>query len=606
MTDPTYTLRFGSIDFSPNGQLGDVEYQILGLQFGRPVPVSWVAESMLQDGADERVESHGNRDQSVLIGIKGPDADVLARAESALFLEAQKLRNELSWTPPDGYGAETVFDVLWCDLGSPTDRDDWDLDELRGFRIYVLTVRAAPFGRDATETVYEALSAAPVPSTVSISDGTSATGWTSPNGAVTVASGHLVVPVNATPAATYADAYGNRIDTFNWETTRTLSATDFTATQYVTAEFDRDQLNQYGLDPAQAFVDGVELPLVSATWISGGYGRRCTWICNDSSGTLLKFVGSTKTNAPISGGPSVPSVRVDNVSRSNQPPVLSTTGRQSLRSITVGGSARTQGRFMLEHATAGLGDGVVFSCPSLATGYSPELRRWKTAGAATPTTDTTTVSGIREDFGDPVFNVPAAQLPRGGYLLYARVRATSGTPTATLSVSAATKIGSTLFTEVETSGEPVTLSTAAWTIVPMGSVTLPTTDVPDGSAATVEIAVDSSGGSVEWDEMWMFYAGDDSALTIVSLGAGTPALGTVHNRLRLDAPSLERRKSVWAGTLSDWSDSFHAGSLASVWQVPSLLPGENTFFVVTTGATFAELTVAAFNRHHTHATQKPA
>lgn len=598
----SYDLRFGGVDMSPAAQVGDVEYCVYGLRRGYPVPVVSVASSMIQDGADERIDSHGNRDQSVIVGLKAADSDALAEAESALFLECQKPRNELSWTPPDGYGAETVFDVLWASLEF-ADADDWDIEELRRcHRVYILTVRALPFGRAAEETLYPALTVGGSPTTVTIADGTSATGWTSPDGAVTAGSGYLTVPAHSPSFQHTQDSFGQRTDRWTWQASLALSATDFSATPYVTLELDvADLSTQFAMGAPTLYADGVACGLLSSVPISSS-SVRVTWEVTDSSVTSLRFEGLTATIVPGSSAPSAPNVRLDNLSRSNQPPANS-TGRESTRTIAYGGSARAQGSLQIAHATQGLGDVIVYTGPS----YSPGLRQFKTSGGST-TTDSDTVSGTRESFTTLTFEVPADILPRGGYVLMGRLRSTSGTVSRAVSWTASTVIGSTVKSSQSDTSDTFSFTSgvgvAGWSIVELGGMVLPTNDVAEGSSAKVRIVVTASSG-LEFDQMWLFYLGDDAALTVVSCGPGVAALGSNHNRLWIDTASLERPvPSIWMGTTADRKDSFHAGPSAAAWGVHTFPPGDVFVYLVTTSAQRPEMALRCFDAFHTHARQR--
>lgn len=604
----TYELRFGSIDLSPSAQFGDVEIQVYGLKRGRPVPVVATVNSMLQDGGIERVDRHENRDQSIIIGLKGPDAGALAVMERDLFLEAQKLRNELAWTPPDGFGATTVFDVLWAEL-APAEDDDWDMDELRGCRVYVLTVRAMPFGRADREVVDAALTSAATPVSEVIADGTSAADWTGKdtNGlpaAVTASEGTLQIEpstseVKSDGAGTF---YVTRVDYIYTP----ASAVDFSATPYLTLDFKHITGGTSQMTEVEVYADGVRAPEASRQLRGDGF-YHSTFLVADASVTLLRIrVWSSNyftNDPPVALG--LPH-EIDNVIRTNQAPNASATGRQSLRTVAVSGSARTQASLAIQHATAGLGVTLVYTCPALGRGYQPDLRRWRTGGGAV-TADETTVSGSYETIGaDTTFNVPAAGLPKGSYVLMARVRTdvASGHLTRGVNWSASTKIGAATFGQQSGASAKFPLTTTAWSIVPVGVMTLPPTDVAPGSAAMVEVKLldAGTGDPVELDEAWLFYLGDDSALTQVACGAGTPALGTVHNRLWLDTASLDRYEpSIWQGTQADRSDSFHAGDGIPAWGIHSFAPPQMNVFVVTTGAANPEISLRHFPRYHTHA-----
>lgn len=597
-----YSLRFGDMDFSPQAQLEDVEFQVLGISRGEVVPVTVVADSMMRDGADERIDHWENRDQSLLIGIKAADSDLQATAEHDLWLECQKPRNELAWTPPDGYGETTVFDVLWAGLKFRDDTDSWDLDELRGFRVWQLTPRVLPFGHSDTEVIDDGLVAGGTPVTTVISDGTSATGWTSPYGSVTVSSGQLLLQ-GGPATSTYVDSFGNTHFTIPYEATApALGGVDFSATPYLTLEVSTVDSTQYPPTPPQVFVDSVELTLLASVALSAT-SVRATYLCNDASASTLRVHGVTEAASLSTVQPALADMLLDNVSRSNRPPALATTGRESVRTVRGRGSARTMGRISVSHATAALGDVLLFSCPALSTGYTPDLRRWRSAGG-TVTADGNTVSGSRQVVAGTVFTVPAAPLPRGTYLMYGRVRASADT-TAVIQATAKTIIGSTPFGTQATNSDSTALLAGVWKIVPIGELTLPTVDVPSGASGSVEITLSlPTGTDVEWDEMWIFYAGEDSALTIAHCGSGSPTLGANHNRLWLDSPSLDRPEpAIFMGTLADRSDAFFADvdGLVDGWGLHPILPTDMTFFLATTGATNAALQVARKPAWHTHA-----
>lgn len=571
---------------------------------GVPQNVAQVVDTMLRDGELIASDHTSNRTLALSVLIEESDMDLMARAEQSLVIEADKPFNTLTLDPGDGVGALTVFETFRTQVSFVSDDDmEW-----AGYRRYDLTIPALPFGRSAIEEVDEALVSSGS-TTVVISDGTSATGWSSPGGAVTVVSGQLQVPKNTGAKLTWTDSYGNINRKFDWEADLTLTATNFTATPYVTLEVDvSSKATQPQVTAPKLYVDGLERPLVAAVLLSpvvAGWNAapiRCTYLVQDSSATAVRIVGETTTVNSSSG-----ELLIDNVSRSSLTPSLSTTGRQSLRTINVGGSARTQGRVIVSHETGGLGDLIVYSRGELGDANAPDLRRRKSVASGTTTTDATTISGFRESFsgGSPVkFTTPAVMLTEGGYLVYARVRATSGTQATTFTTTASTVVGSTTMATATDVSETVSLTTSPWKIVPVGSVVLPPSRVSDSSGASVELTVASSNSSVEWDEMWAFYMGDDSALTIVALGEGTPAAGSVSNRFRLDTPTLaDPRESIWAGTLADWSDAFHAGTLTQTWQVPDLPPGVATFFIANSGAANPSLQVARYRRFHTHATR---
>jgi hypothetical protein len=167
----------------------------------------------------------------------------------------------------------------------------------------------------------------------------------------------------------------------------------------------------------------------------------------------------------------------------------------------------------------------------------------------------------------------------------ARVRRTTGTGSITLNKT------------------PVDFPTVnAWQTVPLGI-----TEIGDhlGNTAfsqTITLASATSTSSVEIDEAWFFYVGDDAALTRIQLGSGTPTAGGDSNRLFLKTPSTSRPyPSMWRGTLADESDSVNAVTTADAWGDHQCAPDSLTVFTVTTNALDAQVSVTHRPRWHTHA-----
>ena len=380
MSDGTYGLRFGSIDFSPGEQIGEVEYRIYGLKRGRPVPVTVVADSMMQDGTVEQVTGHTNRDQQIVIGMKSSDSQALATAETELWLEAQQQRNELAWKPPDGYGATTVYDVLWCDLSGVDESDVWDILELRQCeRVYTLTVRALPFGRSESEVVTEALSSGASPSSTTIADGTSATNWTG-TATVTAASGTLRQTVSTFDAGTNPDgAYYSSLAEWTYTPGSPL---DFSSEAYLSLDVDPPGVpgsSAFFLTPPRLYADGVEQVLVAIDQPNPNV-YRLTFAVSDASVAVLKLSTTVRTFTTLGSAPGSAMHQLDNVVKSNQAPGTSTTGREAVRRVEVKGSARTAASLAVEHDTTGLGDAPLVRVSIFMSVFDVHVNRTPIAG----------------------------------------------------------------------------------------------------------------------------------------------------------------------------------------------------------------------------------
>jgi hypothetical protein len=355
----------------------------------------------------------------------------------------------------------------------------------------------------------------------------------------------------------------------------TTSAIDFSTTPYLTFDYQRAA----GFSSVQAvYADGVELTKVKDTSI--GYPvKRATFYCPDASVTTLRFV--FVANVPV--GTDV-KVLLDDVKRS---PTPSSVAADQTRILDVGGSARTQASLHVSH-TGGLGDVILYTAPNVGRGYSPRLADFSV--------------GTRQ------FEVPAAPLPRGGYVLYARMKTTSASDSRELSWTASTKVGSATLGGQSGKSAPIDLTTT-YRIVSLGRMVLPPVDVADLSAAVVRLDVSEAdtpailGNNIVYGGFWLFYIGDDAALTVVSCGTGAASAGTVHSHLWVDAPTVDRAApGLWVGTAAAKTDAIHGGVFARASDIHSFPPGEvGVFLSCPDLAASVALEGRYFKRWHTHA-----
>lgn len=122
-----------------------------GYSLGSPQARKIIVANLMRDGSDSRIDGHDNRTITFRVTVCGPDLAALAAGERALVLQSAALRSNLSWTPPDGFGATTVFTVLNTTLDPVAD----DLAEVRSGtkrRAYDITFECQPFGRSVDLT----------------------------------------------------------------------------------------------------------------------------------------------------------------------------------------------------------------------------------------------------------------------------------------------------------------------------------------------------------------------------------------------------------------------------------------------------------------------
>ncbi|GAA1138313.1 hypothetical protein [Nocardioides aquiterrae] len=582
-----YRVRLGSFWFDDASGFDDVEIRVYGIQRGRPVPITQVVDSMLLDGAIERRVAAGNRDQSLIIGLKG-DPVRLAEVIEQLHIEAQKDVNEFACVPVDGDEDSTgVFDIVLADLYFD-ESGDWDLDELDGYQTWVLAMRAQPWVRAEKPTTVPALASGVTPASTTISDGTSAANWTGTS-AVTASGGTLRQTVTASVYA--SDSSGT--------TYQMVAEFIYTPGSPLTSFATQNYLQVDAIPPAGgyssggnviAFADGVELDMLTLSTIPGG-GTRYFFECTDSSVATLKV--RFEWVVTVAAGGTVPTwlFQIDNVESTNQAPsTADTPGREALRTVQVKGSARTPASLAIEHPTNGLGKVLLLSHPALGGGYAPNLRARRVSGSTSETPNANRVSGKESSVGTAtaeVFRVPTRGLPRGGYLLLALPTGPSFTDVQT-TVSTRLSTGALIGTKTKRNRNVRT--EAGFDI--LADLAIPPADVPDASDATVEISVLSmSGSSVAYDEMFLCPLGDDGALTLVDCGATTAAaLGTANSRLWIESASLERTApTIWLGTAAGKADAYHAGQAAGSWMPHQLVPPSVTVFMANTGGSNPEV-----------------
>lgn len=144
----TVGLTLGSLDLMDKaGTPFAVATEAEGTEWGNPQPIEVAIRSLLQDGSIVAHEGDDNREVTLRVRITAPDSAALAQGEAALMAELYK-RNDLTYTPSDGWSDPTVFDVVTSSLTHTMD----DLGEVQGRRIYSVRLVCLPFGRSETAT----------------------------------------------------------------------------------------------------------------------------------------------------------------------------------------------------------------------------------------------------------------------------------------------------------------------------------------------------------------------------------------------------------------------------------------------------------------------
>lgn len=575
VVDPQAGLRFGSLELLQDTGLG-YTFAALGddATFGNPQPIEEMIKSLLQDGSIVATLGYDNREANIRIRIEADDAVSLALAEKALALECGK-RNELVWTPPDGWGAPTVFPVITSNLEHVFS----DLDELQLQRTYGLRLICEPFSRSLNEVLTPALVIA-AGAEATINDASSAASWTA-SGTIN-GSGSGSLNVSTTNNTAWLEL--------------TTAAIDMTTTPYLTVIWktpDRDR-------GVSLTVDGVWMSRISETLIAGGW-KRTTFLCSDSSITKIRFTVQDTRYPSFT-------LHVDHVSRSGSPPSTATaTGRQRARLVDVAGSARTPGSLEVSHASVALGTTLIYTSPADGSGYQPSLDPWRTtAGSADPATVSGTTGLLNTAGGGGAtvtYRVPTRNLKEGTYVLVARlnrnVAGLHGINVAMQTRVAAAYIGDPL-------SVPLTLELATnFQFYTLGTFSLPTVSVPDSAVAELEVtfSADTHMTNVcRIDDAWLFRIDDDTALTWIA-GAYS------NRRLWVESPTVENPEpALWIGNNADKSDAHFpidvgGAEVVQSWGAHQFVPPATNVFVITANATDAAVTLRHHPRWHTHAVE---
>jgi hypothetical protein len=285
------------------------------------------------------------------------------------------------------------------------------------------------------------------------------------------------------------------------------------------------------------------------------------------------------------------------------------TGRQLLRSITVGGSTPTPGRIAIEHATSALGDVLAYFFPDSpnVVGYSPSLRQYRVS-AGTVTADSTLVSGRART--SPLLrswrDVPLNRLPAGRYLLMSRLSVFQSGPQ-NLVWSTQTRINGANVGPAFGGTAVRVMAASTYLFIPISTVILPIVDVdPATSTGVLRVTLSTSTGPIlddRLDEAWLFNLDIGRLVGPISCGTGSPASGGSANRLFIEPPTVDRpRPVIRIGFAADKSDSFYpAGSANQGWQFPEFKPDKVNALTVTTNALDASVTLSQFNTWHTSA-----
>lgn len=594
------------------GSGGSYELSILSdsAAFGEPQPVEATLDSLLRDGALTRWDHDENRELSFLVRITASDLSALASGLEDLRLETNR-PNTLTWTPPDGYGAPTAYEVQTSSLHEYNGYDD--LAALRNQAVFRLRLICLPYGRSVNKITDDAQPASWSAGTV-YDDGTSATNW----------SGWLAyrTPAVVVDAGAVRIDYGNKgvvsalsdgepiVQWKNLDTRSGLSISTGSGgylsllVRLEKAPFTNDvQLSTGGVARTRvqsitlATPTGTLTPVVSAVeQLSDGSVRYAMAV--DAGLTITAVTVESLQYAYAVDSPSDPRVWYDSLTFSS----ATTTANQYAKVVDVAGSVRAPGAIRV---SAPIALGWVLLCSvaddAIATGFTADVTKWKTSGPSR-TADAPVINGgyFAASGTAYVFEIPVAMLTEGAYTVVMLNRTGSGMTT---TVTAQLVIGGVTVGDAQTitNSEPATYS-GAYRMFSVGELYLPPVPI-QGADSTAKVRLTIPGStSAAFAEMWLIPTWGD--LTLADCGTGAVSASGASSYFWADSPTPDRPMgSWWRGASSDRS---LARSAAADLLQPGrhiLYPPRTRILVAASAASGPTVTVDYFPRHWGAATQ---
>lgn len=570
------------IDLYPTWTLGDLvltEYPFaveFGGDHGAPESVVELVASMLADGDLVQQVRHGNREITLTVIVEGATLGALAENEATLRRACSR-QTTLEFQPGDVDSPASVFEVLSAEMRHARDDDN----ETNLLHRWELSLTCAPFARSVDPVTVEALAVPGSETLVTVDTCDLATGWsaTSNGGPAPVdmawAAGAVSVHELLNPGGQ----------------TLTLTRTgfiNFTPTPYLQVEMGyRADLGSLPVTctVGGALSGGATLSPLEQRLLSPG---RFLYTFDTAGVTVESLTFTSVTSADTAD------LKIYNVARTDMPPNI--TRRQSSRIIEAGGTERTPASILVASPDdTPLGLTIVHTCPEQGMGYSPPLRRWRTYGNTVYTDNPLTVSGAYESLGPNhvVHVVPSESLPPGGYLLCARLWASSP-GSAQIEVLTDTSTPDGEIVQQVARRTFVSFSAAnVWQFTPIMVLTLPSARMTSGTVAVDILNLDGASINVEMDEAWLFRMDDDCALTVVD---------SAHPNLRLDSPNVSTGSvpMVWTGGDSEW---FHPGGRLLAMGSHNLVPEGVSMFTVTANVDHPQTTATFYRRWHSNAAE---
>ena len=546
--------------------------------FGAGVNAHEALAGLLADGEVVTSDRTSNRELQFAVWVEAPDLQQAEGPEVALLAEADRPRNELTVYPGNG-GTPFVLETF----RAQAEHDRAESRERTGMRRFAFTVPARPFARSLTSTLSPIISSTvppvdPVVVTVDTCDSTA--GWT--------ATGDYGAPVAVSHASGYIYNAGYESTVYLMRT----GSVDMIGTPYLVVEWHRSKRDLTPVwDPLVLMLpDGGIYP--TSTAILDAQWARSVYLLPEAVTPSLQFVSFAGVEQRL---------HIRDIKRTDQAPAGTATGHQVARTITVGGSARTQAALHMWHDTLSLGDTLLhtsavtngmFSCEPFVT------------STATPTAGT--VAGTGKSLSSPVvYEVPASLFNPDrstGYLIMSRLqRAGTGAITTKVDPVIGDPFG-TGPTAIGGGAENVIRPPAMTqqTIVCLGAFNLPPRRV-DGEDAAVRVTITlaSPTGTPVLDDLWMVDVETGSLTWINGTGVGVDS-NLVFGHVWVEPPSLD-------APLPRVRTAYDANGRFGYEMTPSSMgrhefpPGDVHVYTVSTGSTESKIQLEYFERWLFHA-----
>lgn len=638
MTTTDKSLLFDETLELCGGEAADGSYwfEVLaeGASWGDPEPVERVVDSLLRDGVLVEKESDGNRVERFQIKVCSTDPVGLSEGVAALHRATGK-RTTLRWQ--DGDYPATVVEVETSRLLEPGGFDD--LRYNRNEVVYVLSLTCLPGHRGESQQSTAATAVPSVGDVINNCESTTAFTWEptpfQSSGAVLTpvtpfaidssrfveGAGSLAVQPNYGTDIGYGPGvnggskyeYGWYVDLDESPAAGSYLSFAFYASNYNADSDARSGLVRFWVTTDEngeveydVFSSGDSDVIVQA--IEGGFVQYTVRLDDPVHLTRLRWYARQDDPTALGSEP-YPSVLLDRIALAES----ATLGSQVLKTIAVGGSARTTGSLHIASPTdaVGLGQVVAYTVARdrVPTGFRPDLRQWDDGtGGTTPDADATngsyySVLGTSSTYSDPspALLAPASLFNSTAHTMVARL-----TSPAAEGTDLHLGVQAQLIIDGDEVGEPLTVQrdwddtgAAGYEMVPLGTLYLP--PLPIAAATSEALVRFRFRGNVYLDELYAFPV--DGDLSIIDCGAGTSG-PSVSSHLWIDSPSqTQPQGGYWRGPTGDRVNAISAWAAANVPGTHSFEPGDVLAFVASTGTLGPTVDLANYERFLFHATR---